>query len=140
MIKGVRSKAGGSKVSLILLGNDAESLLPSVNQYGIVATLCHSVEEAAAALRTWKFQAILCDLNLRGTTQFLPFVAANFPCIAVLVLTRPRDLRRGILATLSGASAYIQTPLEPEIVVSVVRRALDSKRLASALQHVKCCS
>lgn len=135
MIKGVHKTPKRSTVSLILLGEDAKSLLPSVSQYGIAATLCHSVEEASAALQTWKYQAVLCDLKLRGATQFLQFVAANFPYIAVLVLTHPCDLRRGILATLNGASAYIQTPLEPDIVASVVERALDSKRLASALQH-----
>lgn len=125
---------------MILLGDDAKSLLPSVSQYGIAATLCLSVEEASVALDTCKYEAILCDLNLRGANQFLQFVSVNFPCIAVLVLTHPRDLRRGVLATLNGASAYIQTPLEPEIVASVVERALDSKRFTSALQHMNCSS
>ena len=140
MIKGVHSRSKRSKVSLILLGDDAKSLLTYVGQYGIAATLCLSFEEASAALDTCKYEAVLCDLNLRGANQFLQFVSANFPCIAVLVLTHPRDLRRGVLAMLNGASAYIQTPLQPKIVASVVERALDSKRLTSALQHMNCCS
>lgn len=136
MIEVVQKDPRRSVVSLILLGDDTRAILSSVSEYGISATLCPNIKEASEALGKWHYDAVLCDLKMRGAGQFLQHVRAKFPGVAVLVLTHPRDLRRGILATLSGASAYIQTPLEPKTVVTVVVRALESKRFSSALEKI----
>jgi DNA-binding NtrC family response regulator len=138
MIKVVQKDPHRSEVSLIMLGNDARAILSSVSEYGVAATLCPNITEASEALDRRHYHAVLCDLKMRGARQFLQYVRANFPDVAVLVFTHPRDLRLGILATLSGASAYIQTPLKLRTVISVVERALESKRLASALQDRSC--
>jgi len=134
MIKVVQKDPHRSAVSLILLGDDARAIVSSVSEYGISTTLCPNIKEALRALGRWQYHAVLCDLKMRGARQFLQYTRAKFPTVAVLVFTHPRDLRQGILATINGASAYIQTPLEPETVVSVVEKALESKRLASALK------
>jgi DNA-binding NtrC family response regulator len=135
MIKVVQTDPRRSAVSLALLGDITRDLLPSVGEYGISATLCSNVQEASDVLGKGEYQALLLDLKMRGANQFLQHVRAKFPSVAVLVFTQPRDLRLGILATIEGASAYIQTPLEPKTVVSVLKRALQFKRLSSALQN-----
>ncbi len=133
MIKVVQNDPHSSAVSLILLSEDARAILPSVSEFGILATPCSNVKEASENLNKWKYHAVLLDMKIRGAEHFLQHIRAKFPCVAILVLTQPRDLRLGILATINGASAYIQTPLETRTVVSVVERALESKRLASVL-------
>jgi len=134
MITVAQKKPRRFATSLIVLGDDARAILPSVSEYGISASLYPNVKEASEALGKWTYHAVLCDLKTRGARRFLQLVRDKFPEVAILVVTHPRHLRRGILATLNGASAYIQTPLEPKTVVSVMDRALESKRLASALR------
>ena len=134
MIKVAEKKPRRLAASLIVMGNDAKAALSSVSEYGISATLYSNVKEASEALGKLKYHAVLCDLKMRGARRFLRLVRDKFPDVAILVVTRPHCLRLGILATLNGASAYIQTPLEPRTVVSVMERALESKRLALALQ------
>jgi len=138
MIKVVHKEPRRSPVSLILLGDDARSILSSVTKFGISATLCPDFEEASQALSNSEYHAVLCDLKIRGAGQFLTRVRKQFPEVAVVVLTHPGDLRSGILATMDGAFGYVQTPLKPQIVASVVQRALASKRLALALQGTSC--
>jgi DNA-binding NtrC family response regulator len=134
MIKVAKKGPRRLAASLIVMGDDAKAILSSVSEYGISATLYSNVKEASEALGKWHYHAVLCDLKMRGVRQFLQLVRDKFPDVAILVVTHPGCLRLGILATLSGASAYIQTPLEPRTVVSIMERALESKRLASALQ------
>jgi DNA-binding response OmpR family regulator len=52
----------------------------------------------------------------------------------VVAVTRPGKLRNGILAMIAGASGYVQTPLQPDTVVTSLRSALRRKRLDSAVQ------
>jgi DNA-binding NtrC family response regulator len=65
--------------------------------------------------------------------KFLDYLYAEHPDVAVVVITAPDDLRRAVLATISGASGYIQTPLQPEAVAAVLRSSLDRKQSEFAL-------
>jgi CheY-like chemotaxis protein len=121
------------KVSLILLGAAVGSIASSVRELGISPTLCRSTNEAVAALKRLPYQAILCDLKLPGADKFMRDVRNQFPSVALLVFTQPGDLRGGILATLSGASGYIQAPLNPQKLTAVLHSALERKRLESAI-------
>jgi DNA-binding NtrC family response regulator len=64
----------------------------------------------------------------------LNVIRANFPDVAVVVITRPGKLRNGILAMIEGASGYIQTPLQPEMVATCLRSALRRKQLDSTVR------
>jgi len=122
-----------STASLMLVGKDAGSILNSVTEYGFSAKLFRNYKEAFYALNQLQYQAILCDFNLRGALKFMKAVRVKFPATAFLVVTQPRDLRKGILATMNGACGHLQAPLEPGHVAAEVERASEAMRLMAAL-------
>jgi two-component system, NtrC family, nitrogen regulation response regulator GlnG len=82
-----------------------------------------------------QYQIVLCyfDAPWDRWTRFLNLVRQEFPEVAVVVVTKRGDLRRGVEAMISGASGYLQTPIEPKTLVPVLQSALKSKQLEAAV-------
>jgi DNA-binding NtrC family response regulator len=68
-----------------------------------------------------------------GGIELMTRVHERFPEVSFVMVIEPENLRNGILAMISGASDYILTPLEPDTVVLSVNRALQRRRIESAL-------
>jgi two-component system, NtrC family, nitrogen regulation response regulator GlnG len=81
------------------------------------------------------YQLVLCYLDApwERWTRFLNLVRQEFPEVAVVVITKRGDLRRGVEAMISGASGYIQTPIQPKTLIPLLQSALKSKQLEAAL-------
>ena len=82
-----------------------------------------------------RYNAVVFDMDHPETqrTQFLSRVCEGFPDVAVVVVTKPASLRRGMLAMISGASAYMLKPLQSENASAGLVRALRKKQLESAM-------
>jgi DNA-binding NtrC family response regulator len=134
----MRKVTGDSRQSastpVLVVGRSAASGLSLLDGCEFSATPCPDAKNAIKMLHRGNHQAVLCDLDssdARGKA-LLSTVFANFPDVAVVVVTRPAKLRHGILAMIAGASGYIQTPLQPESVAASLRSALKKKQLDSA--------
>lgn len=125
----------GAITSLLVVGTSAQAGISSLASSDFCATACLDARHALQELNSRTHQIVLCDLDLPGAdgTKFLDRVCAEFPEIAVVVVTSPRDLRRGMLAMLSGASGYVQTPLHRTAVSTALQSALTKKRIESAV-------
>jgi DNA-binding NtrC family response regulator len=82
-----------------------------------------------------RYHAVVFDMDHSEAqrTQFLSRVCEGFPDVAVVVVTEPGSLRWGMLAMISGASAYVLKPLQRDNASSGLEWALRKKRLESAV-------
>jgi DNA-binding NtrC family response regulator len=85
-----------------------------------------------------RYQAVLWDLDMPGGDglEQLHRNSADFPHVAFVALTKPQELRRGVLAMISGAAGYIQLPIDPQTVAETLECALKKKQLESALNDL----
>jgi FixJ family two-component response regulator len=60
-------------------------------------------------------------------------VKSEFPELPVVVLTKPKDIRFGILASIVGASDFIQTPVDAVKIRASLDRAIKRKHIEMAL-------
>ena len=125
-----------SGISVLAVGQFAKASLVLLTRCGFPATPCLTVKDALKLLVKGRHQIVLCDLDSPGISNKELFnrVRADFPDVALVVVTRPEKLRDGMLAMVEGASGYIQTPFQPELVASGLRSALTRKRLESAMR------
>jgi DNA-binding NtrC family response regulator len=102
---------------------------------GFNANLCPDAYAALRKLSEQPYQVVLCELEVPGMKgmKFVNLVSEEFPDVAVVVVTQPRNLRRAMLAVISGASGYVQTPLRPETLTANLKSALKRKWLESAV-------
>src|SRR6266436_733686 len=92
--------------------------------------------EALRRLENGNHDAIVCDLNMPGMTgmELLAGVRRRSPQVAFLVATGLDDVRAGILAMKSGADDYLVKPLQSEMVIASLHRALQKKRLEQEVE------
>jgi len=122
-------------ISVLVVGASLEMSIPLLAGTGFRANLCPVASCALRMLNNQRYQVVLIGLDvpeMKGM-KFVNYVRERFPEVALVVVTKPDDLRSAMLAMISGASGYIQTPLRPETVCSSLKSALKRKRLESAL-------
>ena len=100
---------------------------------------CKTALSGAEALRSLEKDsrdAIVCDLNMPGMNgmELLAEVRRRSPQVAFLVATGLDDVRAGILAMKSGADDYLVKPLQSELVIASLHRALEKKRLEQEVE------
>jgi putative nucleotidyltransferase with HDIG domain len=100
---------------------------------------CKTALSGAEALRLLEndnHDAIVCDLNMPGMSgmELLAEVRRRSPHMAFLVATGLDDLRAGIQAMKSGADDYLVKPLQEELVIASLHRALQKKRLEQEVE------
>src|SRR6267378_374853 len=100
---------------------------------------CKTALSGAEALRLLEKDnrdAIVCDLNMPGMTgmELLAEVRRRSPQVAFLVATGLDDVRAGILAMKSGADDYLVKPLQADLVIASLHRALQKKRLEQEVE------
>jgi putative nucleotidyltransferase with HDIG domain len=100
---------------------------------------CKTALSGVAALRLLENDAqdaIVCDLNMPGMNgmELLAEVRRRTPYVAFLVATCHDDVRAGILAMKSGADDYLVKPLQEELVIASLHRALKKKQLEQEVE------
>jgi DNA-binding NtrC family response regulator len=93
---------------------------------------CKTALSGAEALRLLENDtrdAIVCDLNMPGMSglELLAEVHHRSPRVAFLLATGVDDVRVGIQAMKSGADDYLVKPLQEELVIVSLHRALQKK-------------
>jgi FixJ family two-component response regulator len=93
---------------------------------------CKTALSGAEALRLLENDtrdAIVCDLNMPGMSglELRAEVHRRSPRVAFLLATRVDDVRVGIQAMKSGADDYLVKPLQEELVIVSLHRALQKK-------------
>jgi len=96
-----------------------------------------SAEEGLGILETESMDAVFSDLQMPGIsgTAFLAEVRQRYPHLAFLMMTGVDDIQVGIEAMKKGADDYLVKPLQTEIVMVSLERALERKRLELELEN-----
>jgi putative nucleotidyltransferase with HDIG domain len=106
-------------------------LVALLSQTDFACSTALSAEAALGALAPGKIDAVISDLNMPGMSgmELLSEVRRRYPFLAFLVTTGVDDVRMGIQAMKLGADDYLVKPLDGEVVIASLQRALQKKRL-----------
>jgi DNA-binding NtrC family response regulator len=82
---------------------------------------------------------VLLDLRMRGLDGFevLERFKASMPSMPVVMLTGSQDIKDAVRATQLGAFNYLTKPVNPDEIVVVVRRALETRALRLEVQELR---
>src|ERR1700739_3673074 len=128
---------------LVLVVDDEPSmrrlLEAMLTDSGVTCGTAASGEEALSVLEQEQVTAILADLHMPRLSgvQLLMQVRPRSPDIAFIVVTGEDDVRVGIEAMRNGADDYLVKPLQPEVVLASLHRALEKKLLLRQLEMYK---
>ncbi len=94
-----------------------------------------NAEEAAKLLKAEEFELVLLDINMPGKSgiEFLREIKADYPDIAVVMLTGQMDLSTAVTAMREGAYDYVTKPVSlPELEIRI-KHALSRRALVLQL-------
>ena len=106
---------------------------------GISCKTAACAEEGLGILETEAVDAVLSDLQMPGISgmAFLAEVRRRYRHLAFLMITGVDDIQVGIEAMKEGADDYLVKPLQIEIVLVSLERALERKRLELELENYR---
>jgi two-component system C4-dicarboxylate transport response regulator DctD len=98
-----------------------------------------SVEEARHLVVPGVAACVLADVRLPGLSgaEWLPQVRVIDPDLPVILVTGHGDIAMAVRAMRDGAYDFIEKPFTSERLVSVVRRALDKRRLTLQVRELR---
>lgn len=106
----------------------------------IKAVGASSVEEARALIPDARFNGVMItDLRLPGMNgmDFQQELNTKSPDIPVIIITGHGDIETAVRAMHNGAYDFLQKPFPPQQLVSLVRRALDKRRLMLEIHDLR---
>jgi len=132
-----------SSISQVLIVDDEISfrrVLATMLEH--VAVACKSAQSGPEALRilaTEPFDAVISDLQMTGMSgmELLAQVRKQYPHIAFLMVTGVDDVRMGIQAMHKGADDYLVKPLQLDVVLVSLDRALQRKKLEQEVESYR---
>lgn len=106
-----------------------------LEENGYAADLAATGSEALLRLRENTYQAVLLDLLLPDVEgmELAQFIHLNYPDTAVVILTGNGTIDSAIRAIRYGVVDYLQKPCRPELVLQILARGIENKRLKKDL-------
>jgi putative nucleotidyltransferase with HDIG domain len=135
--------SGHPRVIRVLIVDDessARKLLATIlREAGVQSETAACAEEALKILEADPPDAALVDLQMPRISgmEFLTKVRPLYPTMAFLMVTGVDDIRVGIEAMKKGADDYLVKPLQLEVVMASLERALEKKRLEQEVDHYR---
>ncbi len=110
-----------------------------LREAGVSCETAACAEEGLRVLETESVDAVLSDLQMPGISgmTFLAEVRRRYRHLAFLMITGVEDIRVGIEAMRKGADDYLVKPMQSEIVMVSLERALERKRLELELENYR---
>lgn len=110
-----------------------------LKEAGVHCKTAASAEEALKIIEEWPLDAVLVDLQMPGTSgmEFLARVRRRYPFLACLMVTGVDDILVGIEAMKKGADDYLVKPLQLEMIMASLGRALEKKHLEQEVESYR---
>ena len=114
-------------------------LAAMLSDAGVQCRTAACAEEGLRIMETEPLDAVLSDLQMPGISgmAFLAQVRPRYRNLAFLMITGLDDVQVGIEAMKKGADDYLVKPLQIEIVIASLERALEKKRLEQELDRYR---
>ena len=102
-----------------------------LKEAGVRCKTAACAEEALKIIDQEPLDAVLVDLQMPGISgmELLAQIRPRYPFLACLMVTGVDDIRVGIEAMKKGADDYLIKPLQLEMILASLGRALEKKRL-----------
>src|SRR5690606_18013310 len=118
----------GSAAQIILVEDDADLRLATIETLNLAGFEVHAFETAAPALAVLHADfpgVILSDLRMPGMSglDFLDYVRKHTPEVPFILITAHGDVPAAIRAMRGGAHDFLEKPCPPELMLDVLRRA-----------------
>ncbi len=132
-----------SGITRVLIVDDEIStrklLVAMLREAGVRCKTAACADEGLNVLETESVDAVLSDLQMPGISgmQFLAQVRPRYSHLAFLMITGVDDIQVGIEAMKSGADDYLVKPLQIEVVMASLERALEKKRLQKEVENYR---
>ena len=114
-------------------------LATMLGQGGVRCKTAACAEEALRILNEEPLDAMLVDLQMPRMSgmELLLKLRPLYPSLAFLMATGVDDIRVGIEAMKNGADDYLVKPLQLEVVIASLERALKKKRLEQEVENYR---
>jgi len=132
-----------SGITRVLIVDDEIStrklLVAMLREAGVRCKTAACADEGLNVLETESVDAVLSDLQMPGISgmQFLAQVRPRYSHLAFLMITGVDDIQVGIEAMKKGADDYLVKPLQIEVVMASLERALEKKRLQQEVENYR---
>ncbi len=127
----------------VLLVDDEESIRQAIGKFlrsrGYAVTVAGGGGEALDALFRERFDAMVCDVRMPEMTglEVVPNAIEASPDIAIVMLTAVNDAPTVTEALALGALDYLMKPVELDLLVDSIERALQKRGAEVQQRHVE---
>ena len=127
---------------LLLVDDDrelGETLSLGLRKRGYTVEWQPAAAPALEALAAGSFDAVVTDLHMKGSggIDLCVRIAERWPDLPVLVLTAFGSLETAVQAIRAGAYDFISKPVEMDVLVIAVERAVKHKRLREEVKRLR---
>lgn len=134
------TSTGSTETSVLIVDDElaARKLLATMlGEAGVRCKTAACAEEALRILDGEPVDAMLVDLQMPRMSgmELLIRLRPLYPSLAFLMATGVDDIRVGIEAMKNGADDYLVKPLQLEVVIASLERALKKKRLEQEVEN-----
>ncbi|MFC1964159.1 ATP-binding protein [Chloroflexota bacterium] len=123
------------EISSILVVDDEVDFLAVIKKIlqmkGYDAATATSAEEAVSCARERSYNVAILDISLPDTdgTELISTLLEIHPDLIVIMLTGHSSVKNVTESLNRGAFAYLEKPLDPDHLISVIERGLEKQRL-----------
>lgn len=130
------------KLNVLIVDDESElrssvtSILKvSLPEFDVVVSEAANGAEAVATVSDQSFDLVLMDVRMpeMDGIQALKAIKLKDPRIFVVIMTAHANLDDAVLAIKEGAYDYVEKPVQPERLVHIVKKALDTQEMVSKL-------
>ena len=127
---------------ILLIDDDGELcsiLARQLDAQGFDVTTLTRLTDAAPTLETQWFDAVVTDVNMPDGNgiELASRIHSQWPDVPVLVITSYGNMETAIAALRAGAVDFITKPIELELLVISLRRAVENRKLKQELNSLK---
>ncbi len=121
------------KYSILIVDDDTyicSILKKYLDQNGFVAETTFSGSSAKTLIDRNHFDLVLCDFRLPDYDglDILKYVKAKNTSTPVIIMTAYAEIKKAVELIKSGAFDYISKPMQPEEVLTIIKKALENKK------------
>ena len=128
--------------ALLIVDDDPyvlESISSLLKEFGYVVTTCQNAADAMDHLKKVRFEVVLTDIKMPGTTgiELLQSIHAFNPQVPVILMTAFAELDVAVDAIKKGAFDFITKPYNPDYLVHSVEKAVKYTKLIEMERNYK---
>lgn len=104
-------------------------LVNHLKQNGFEAHGTYSGKNGLKMVENSRFDIVLCDFRLPNTDGYevLQQIKSKKPLLPVIILTAYAEVKMAVKLIKSGAFDYVTKPVQPEEIIQLINKALESK-------------